>query len=150
MNSNNDPEFKKRVFRLVEDALDSSTPDANGNIHLNIEVGRDMVGGDQIIVQAGPSVDPNHHNATTCPQCERPTWRYSRNCIECGYDLFAHAEREQMKVGKSRLFKIMATCGLFGIGAIFLAQHLPKEISLWSTGIGVLALIVAAAASKEL
>lgn len=147
MEKNNDPDFRAKVFRLVEDAIDRNQPD--GHVHVNIEVGRDMVGGDQIIIHAGPVIDPNHPNATLCPQCGRPTWRYSKDCRQCGYDLFAHAERERVKRIKERNAKIMAASIAVMAGAIYLSGYLPSELSGWASGIGVLAMLVAAATAKQ-
>ncbi|MDP5591457.1 hypothetical protein P3802_19580 [Pseudomonas aeruginosa] len=69
-----------------------------------------------------------------CPQCEKPTWRYTELCMHCDYNLYAHDELEQQVAAKERIARynsIMRRVFFFSAGLALalglLAYYLPTS-----------------------
>ncbi|MDP7811619.1 hypothetical protein [Acinetobacter pittii] len=49
----------------------------------------DLVQGNKYLIKNGKEAPPQDHpNGRDCPQCEGWTWKRTRECVHCGYDIF--------------------------------------------------------------
>lgn len=54
-----------------------------------------------VTYEAGSRPDPNHPNATTCPQCHQAAWVASDYC-PCGFNLAAERQARYMQIERLR------------------------------------------------
>ncbi|QHA95826.1 hypothetical protein [Pseudomonas sp. J380] len=79
-----------------------------------------------------------------CPQCAKPTWRYTQLCMHCDYDLYRHdqveaedqAKRHNEAVGVVML-KAVGVCVVVAVGSFLIKDHLPDPLQKWAIGITV-------------
>ena len=81
--------------------------------HFNGNFGGDYVEGNKVSNRPD-SPDENHPNATECPQCWKTTWRGTRNCVHCEYDVWLHHENIKRNKWKKVLEKRSNICLLIG------------------------------------
>lgn len=76
----------------------------------------------------------NHHNGMYCPNCDGWTWKTTRQCVECSYDIWTHFEiienKRRIQILKKRSFYFhMIAFGLMLISVI--------TINFFSSTVGV-------------
>lgn len=97
--------------------------------HFNGNFGGDYVEGNKHTNRPdGPS--PDHPNAIECPQCWEATWRGTRNCVNCEYDVWEHRFQLRKKAFQKRnqIFAIL----MFAVFLITLAiNNLINQPPMW-------------------
>ncbi len=106
-------------------------------------------------VPKGPP--PHHRNGRDCPQCDRWTWKATRACVHCDYDLFAHEQRQAQERHRQwhahRQQQLLRwAVGLFagGFAVIYFAPSFPKAIQPGMVALGVFAVICGFVCGKML
>lgn len=105
------------------------------------------------VLDPGPT--PGHRNGIVCAQCDRWTWRATRECRHCGYDLFAHAHRftqERQRQWREWRRQQLVRWGMWllvgGIAAIYLSPKLGAPLDKVLTIGGIAALVGALLCGK--
>ena len=89
---------------------------------------------------------PGSDRERVCPQCVKPTWRYTQLCMHCDYDLHRHdaiEESERVEHRKEEMSRLMLKVffGLAGVAALsfFIKDYLPASWRGWAIGVTVVA-----------
>jgi hypothetical protein len=97
--------------------------------NFNGDFGGDYVGGNKYSLRLDYP-DHDHPNAIECPQCWKPTWRLTPNCVRCEYDIKSHYE-EVEKVRKIEdikkrviILRVITIC-LFSFGYLITNKFSP-------------------------
>jgi len=99
--------------------------------------------------------DPTHPNVKPCPQCFRPTWVASQHCYHCRFDLWQHAQqqelRRQQQWREQRVATLQRTAWMLALGGLATmqaARWLPTSVGNWFFVGGFLCLLASAAYFK--
>jgi hypothetical protein len=79
-----------------------------------------------------------------CPQCDKPTWRYTQLCMHCDYDLHRHdetvareKEEERMRAFQQRLMIVFGGTFTAAMALLYVKQYLPEGLRSWAVGIAI-------------
>jgi len=115
--------------------------DINGNG--NIQVGESLY----LTVNGTPPAE-GHPNGMYCPQCNMWTWRCSKECCRCHYDLASHLALTQLEVARSKLIRKSYVALSVSASAELLAIEF-SSISLYAWCVGFFALIAGSFFSNQ-
>jgi len=86
--------------------------------------------------------------ARICPQCGIDTWKATKLCRQCNYDLAEHDDLEHADIVEKRKFKVLiGCCGLAAILAMS-AKILPSGYSMTAYIMAGMAMLFGLAAAK--
>ncbi|MDG9783686.1 hypothetical protein [Metapseudomonas otitidis] len=98
---------------------------------------------------------PGSDRERICPQCDKPTWRYTQLCMHCDYDLHAHdvtvAEHEAAELKRAeqkRLLVVFTVAFSTALGLFFVKRFLPDSIQSWIIGLIAVLGVIAFGAMK--
>ncbi|WP_431287494.1 hypothetical protein [Roseateles chitinivorans] len=128
----------EKIDALLDDLRETleSLPDDGKEHRVEIQVGPHnsgyVAGGDQYILRVGPDEPTRPEASRICPQCQRSTWRDTRECVHCHLDLFAHDHAVWRAKERRRAQRSMIICIALGLAVIFFGQFLPKGMAGWA------------------
>lgn len=93
---------------------------------------------------------PGSDRERVCPQCGKPTWRYTQLCMHCDYDLHRHdaieEERlaaERVKANSNFMLRVFFVFAVAGAISLFMKDYLPASWSAWAIGVTAISWFIA-------
>lgn len=145
----------EKIDALMDDLRETleSLPDDGKEHRVEIQVGPHnsgyVAGGNQYILKLGPEEPTRPEASRICPQCQRSTWRSSRECMHCHLDLFAHDHAVWRAKVRRRAQRSMIIFVVLGFAVMFSGQFLPQGMAGWAGFAGLACLFMGAVAGKQ-
>lgn len=109
------------------------------NNNFNGDFDGDFVNRDKYHISWRKPPPKDHPNARDCPQCWEATWKATKKCVSCGYDIFAHdheinqkkqQEAERRIKEQDDIFKLSFIAGLvvFAFAIYWINKFFEHEI----------------------
>lgn len=139
--------IKKLTAKLAEEV--ESLPEDGQDHEIRIKIkgnrGNINLGNQTFEVRQGKELPPSGSDRERiCPQCDKPTWRFTQLCIHCDYDLHRHdetASREEeaarQQALQQKLVIIFGVAFSAALGLFYVKQYLPEWLQSWVFGIAI-------------
>jgi hypothetical protein len=105
MHSEDDELIRRLTDKLAEEVENLPKDGQDHEIRIKIKGNRGNInlGSQTFEIKQGKDLPPpGTDRERCCPQCNKPTWRYTRLCMHCDYDLHAHDEAEAQQEAAHR------------------------------------------------
>lgn len=149
-----DDELVQKLSERVAEEIESLPRDGKDHeIRIKIKGSHNNVnlGSQTFEVKPGKELPPEGSNRErVCPQCEKPTWRFTQLCMHCDYDHHRHDQIEaeeqdalRKKRNELRLLVVCVASIAIAFGGFSLKIHFPAEYQGWVAGFSALAGFIA-------